>query len=186
MTQQEFEQIAPELRDEMLRIGRDFFGNEMDADDVAQEGLLVLWRMRERMEPDRRHTGLAIRVAKHCCMDLVRKRRRHESESLPNEAVALRYEKSLSATPQEELEASELKTAIGKAIGHLNPSERRLFEMRQLDGLSNDEIAQQTNIPKPSVKSMVSTARKKVFEELKRTKALPPPSLKGLLPTGKM
>ncbi len=168
MTQQEFEQIAPELRDEMLRIGRDFFGNEMDADDVAQEGLLVLWKMRERMEPDRRHTGLAIRVAKHCCMDLVRKRKRQESEILPSEGDTLRYEKSLSATPQEELEASEMKNAINAAIGHLNPSERRLFEMRQLDGLSNDEIAQQTNIPKPSVKSMVSTARKKVFEELKR------------------
>ena len=168
MTQQEFEQIAPELRDEMLRIGRDFFGNEMDADDVAQEGLLVLWKMRERMEPDRRHTGLAIRVAKHCCMDLVRKRKRHESESLSSEGNTLSCEKSLSATPQKELEASELKTAVDIAISHLSPSERRLFEMRQLDGLSNDEIAQQTNIPKPSVKSMVSAARKKVFEELKR------------------
>ncbi len=168
MTQQEFEQIAPELRDEMLRIGRDFFGNEMDADDVAQEGLLVLWKMRERMEPDRRHTGLAIRVAKHCCMDLVRKRKRHEGESL---AFGIADEPPSYAdrhTPQEDMEASELKTALDTAIALLNPSERRLFEMRQLDGLSNDEIAQQTNIPKPSVKSMVSTARKKVFEELRR------------------
>ena len=44
--------------------------------------------------------------------------------------------------------------------------QRQLFEMRQLEGLSNDDITRQTGIPKNSVAVMVSAARKKVFQEL--------------------
>ena len=75
MTQEEFEHIAPALRELMLSVGRRFFGNEDDAEDVAQEGLVALLRFNDRMEPGARRDALAIRVAKHCCMDMVRKRK---------------------------------------------------------------------------------------------------------------
>ena len=42
MTQEEFEHIAPALRELMLSVGRSFFGNDDDAEDVAQEGLVAL------------------------------------------------------------------------------------------------------------------------------------------------
>jgi len=41
-------------------------------------------------------------------------------------------------------------------------------EMRQETGLSTEEIAQQTGIPKASVQSMIAMARKKLFNEMKR------------------
>ena len=53
-----------------------------------------------------------------------------------------------------------------ETIALLKPRERQLFEMRQLEGLSNDDISQETGIPKASVKAMVSIARKKVLQEL--------------------
>jgi RNA polymerase sigma factor (sigma-70 family) len=74
----------------------------------------------------------------------------------------------IGASPHEDLEAKELHEAVNKAVQHLKPSERRLFEMRQIEGLELDDIAKQTNIAKPSVKSIVSAARKKVFAEIKR------------------
>ena len=66
MTQEEFEHIAPALRELMLSVGRSFFGNDDDAEDVAQEGLVALLRFIDRMESGVRHDALAIRVAKHC------------------------------------------------------------------------------------------------------------------------
>ncbi len=51
---------------------------------------------------------------------------------------------------------------------HLKPSERRLFELRQVAGIELDDIAKQNNIAKHSIKSIVSAARKKVFEEIKK------------------
>lgn len=53
-----------------------------------------------------------------------------------------------------------------ETIALLKPRERQLFEMRQMEGLSNDDITRQTGIPKNSVAVMVSAARKKVFQEL--------------------
>jgi DNA-directed RNA polymerase specialized sigma24 family protein len=40
--------------------------------------------------------------------------------------------------------------------------------MRHVEGLELDDIAKQTNIAKPSIKSIVSAARKKVFDEIKK------------------
>lgn len=167
MTQEEFEHIAPALRELMLSVGRSFFGNDDDAEDVAQEGLVALLRFIGRMESGVRHDALAIRVAKHCCMDMLRKRK-----SIPLVSSKINEEKAppdhdTGASPHEFLEAKELHEAVNEAVQHLKPSERRLFEMRQIEGLELDDIAKQTNIAKPSIKSIVSAARKKVFTEIK-------------------
>jgi len=44
--------------------------------------------------------------------------------------------------------------------------------MRQLEGLTTEDISQQVGIPKASVQSMISMARKKLFTELKRKMSL--------------
>ena len=71
-------------------------------------------------------------------------------------------------SPHEEVEREEGLKALDEAIRQLQPRERQLFEMRQQDGLSTEEIALQTGIAKASVQSMVAMARKKVFNEMKR------------------
>ena len=150
----------------MLSVGRSFFGNDDDAEDVAQEGLVALLRFIDRMESGVRHEALAIRVAKHCCMDMVRKRKSClVGFNKMNEEAPPCYD--IGASPHEHLEAKELHEAVIKAVQHLKPSERRLFEMRQIEGLELDDIAKQTSIAKPSIKSIVSAARKKVFAEIK-------------------
>jgi len=167
MTQEEFEHIVPKLRELMLSVGRSFFGNDDDAEDVAQEGLVALLRFIDRMEPGVRHDALAIRVAKHCCMDIVRKRKSNLFISGKINEETAPPGRDMGASPHEDLEAKELHEAVNRAVQHLKPSERRLFEMRQIEGLELDDIAKQTNIAKPSIKSIVSAARKKVFEEIK-------------------
>lgn len=77
-------------------------------------------------------------------------------------------EMSVALSPQEMMEMEELQTAMDDAFNRLNPSERRLYKFRELEGRGLDEIARETNIPKPSVKSIVAVARKKIFEELKK------------------
>lgn len=168
MTQEEFEHIAPRLRELMLSVGRSFFGNDDDAEDVAQEGLVALFKFIGRMEPGARHDALAVRVAKHCCMDKVRKRKASPFVTTQANERFSPPDRDVGASPHEVLEAKELHEAVNKAVQHLKPSERRLFEMRQIDGLELDEIARLTQIAKPSIKSIVSAARKKVFEEIKR------------------
>ncbi|WP_025882742.1 RNA polymerase sigma factor [Segatella paludivivens] len=74
----------------------------------------------------------------------------------------------MGTSPQEELENKEWRLAMYEAVRHLNETERKVFEMRQLQGISLDEISSSVHIAKSSAKSMISAARKKIFEELKQ------------------
>lgn len=164
MQQEEFEHIAPQLRTVMFEIGHCFFRNEEDADDVAQEGLVTLWKYCQQMDASCNHKALAVRVAKHCCIDLMRRRKQVMIVDMDGKAEKM----SFGPSPHEELEAAEMKAALNEAVYLLKPSERRVFQMQQLEGLSPDEISEQTHIPKSSIKSMVSAARKNVLNELQK------------------
>ena len=80
MTRKEFEIIILRLRPLMVKVGRDFFGNQMDAEDVAQEGLLRLWNYCERLNADRNLDALAVKVAKNVCVDIYKERNIYEDE----------------------------------------------------------------------------------------------------------
>lgn len=158
MTRSEFEQIAAQLRQKVLKTGLDFFGNKEDAEDAAQDTMVQLWRYLEHIDTQRNVEALAVRVAKNCCVSIYRKQH----------TVTTLLEGQGEASPQEQLEAKDTQRMLDETLSLLKPRERQLFEMRQMEGLSIDEITQQTGIPKPSVTTMVSAARKKVFTELRR------------------
>lgn len=160
MTRSEFEHIAATLRQKVLKVGLLFFGSQDDAEDAAQETMVQLWRYCEQIDASRNIEALAIRVAKNCCVSMYRRNRPTPSLSL--------YGRERGSSPQEILEAKDTERMLEEALDLLKPRERQLFEMRQLEGLSVDEISSETGIPKLSITAMVSAARKKVFIELKR------------------
>ena len=165
MTRSEFEQMAAQLRTEVLNIGTAFFGNRDDAEDAAQETMLQLWRYCEHIDSGRNIRALAIRVAKNCCVSLYRQGKRVE---MHQSQIASLHAQNKEVTPQDQLEATDAQRMIEQTIALLKPRERQLFEMRQIESLSVEEVSEQTGIPKPSVIAMVSAARKKVFTELTR------------------
>lgn len=94
-------------------------------------------------------------------------RRRKHAVTVSFDAIHIPSGSDVGSSPHEELVAKEMLKAVTETIEHLKPSERRLFELRQIEGSSLDDISEQTGIAKPSIKSMLSVARKKVFNELK-------------------
>ena len=166
MTRSEFEHIAAQLRQRVLKVGLDFFGNKEDAEDAAQETMVQLWRYLEHIDAGRNVEALAVRVAKNCCVSMYRKQRRKtEVGDIDKQSI---NKADADNSPQQQLEAQDTQRLLSEAMALLKPRERQLFEMRQIEGLSTDEVAEQTGIPKPSIIAMVSAARKKVFTELKR------------------
>lgn len=166
MTRSEFEHIATQLRQRVLKVGLDFFSNKDDAEDAAQETMVQLWRYLEHIDAGRNVEALVIRVAKNCCVSMYRKQQRKADVVNIDQQTVKQQESSNS--PQEQLEAKDTQRMLSEALDLLKPRERQLFEMRQIEGLSADEVAERTGIPKPSITAMVSAARKKVFIELKR------------------
>ena len=161
MTRSEFETIAVKLHQKALKVCLDFWSSKDDAEDAAQETMIQLWRYLEHIDAERSVEALAVRVAKNCCVSMYRKQHRERlATDLSREPPHI--------SPHELMEAKDMQRMLSEALDLLKPRERQLFEMRQLEGLSTDEITNQTGIPKPSVTAMVSAARKKVFTELRR------------------
>ena len=176
MTRSEFEHIAATLRQKVLKVGLQFFGSQEDAEDAAQETMVQLWRYCEQIDTTRNIEALAVRVAKNCCVSMYRRQKPQANVkcSMINAEGVESFQRERSgnvqcdASPQEELEAKDTERMLEEALDLLKPRERQLFEMRQLEGLSVDEISSETGIPKLSITAMVSAARKKVFTEFKR------------------
>lgn len=161
MSPKEFENIVPALRPLMVKVGRDFFGNDADADDVAQEGLIRLWRYCERLDTRRNMEVLAVKVAKNICVEIYRRRNTMTVTLQSGMEGDETY-----AGADADIEAGETQQKIDEAMERLSPRERELLRKRHIEGHTAEEIATETGIPKPSVKSMISMARKKLIKEL--------------------
>lgn len=166
MNRKEFENIVPALRPLMVKVERDFFGNKDDAEDIAQDALVRLWNYCERLDADRNMEQLAIMVAKNCCVDAYK--RRQMIVDLPSSE-----ERMASVTYQADAEvlAQETQERIDSAIKSLSPREQQLVRKRYLEDYSAEEIARDTGIPKPSVKSMLSGAKAKLIKILKNKRS---------------
>lgn len=165
MTQQEFETTAEELRPLMYDVGLRYFHSRDDAEDVAQESLLLLWKYCEKMDASRNIKALAVKVAKNCCISMKRKKvLKLTAGSSENGA-----ERHIQSSDFNRLEAEEYVMLLEDMIQNsLSPRERELFELRRLDGLSNEEIEARTGVKQTTVQSMVSKARMKLYSELKK------------------
>jgi RNA polymerase sigma factor (sigma-70 family) len=152
----------------VLKVGLDFFSNKEDAEDAAQETMIQLWRYCEHIDAERNIEALAVRVAKNCCVSMYRKSSQRDGSFVTALDDVTKEPSLCDNSPQAQLEAKDTQLMLTEAIALLKPRERELFEMRQIEGLSADEVAMKTGIPKPSITAMVSAARKKVFTELKR------------------
>ena len=159
MTQQEFEHIVPRLRQRLKDIGRQFFGNEKMAEDIAQETLMRLWMLRERIAPQTDIEPLAVRMAKNLCVSEWRKQKVRQGNSLQE---ALTDHKDI----QRDVELKEEIARLQKAVSLLNPAEQRLFRMRHEAEMDIQQISAVTGIGVRSVSAMLSTAKRKLLEIL--------------------
>ena len=159
MTQQEYEHIVPRLRPRLKDIGRQFFGNEEMAEDIAQETLMRLWMLRERIAPQTDIEPLAVRMAKNLCVSEWRKQKVRQENSLQE---ALTDHKDI----QRDVELKEEVARLKRAVSQLKPAEQRLFRMRHEAEMDIQQISAVTGIGVRSVSAMLSTAKRKLLKIL--------------------
>lgn len=159
MTQQEFEHIVPRLRPRLKDIGRQFFGNVEMAEDIAQETLMRLWMLRERIAPQTDIEPLAVRMAKNLCVSEWRKQKVRQENSLQE---ALTDHKDI----QRDVELKEEVARLKRAVSQLKPAEQRLFRMRHEAEMDIQQISAVTGIGVRSVSAMLSTAKRKLLKIL--------------------
>lgn len=158
MTEKEFEHIAQRMRSQLIKIGSSFFANEAQAEDAAQESLIRLWLLRDRVGDTTHAEALLVRMTKNICVDTWR--RQQLEKTLVSDSIL---------APNTQPMADDDNTRMLQiAISHLPPSEQRLFRMRQELDMDIQQIAATTGIHPRSVSAIISNARKNIIEQLKK------------------
>ena len=170
MTQREFETLAVELRQVALTTAQSLVNGGAAAEDVAQDAMLKLWGVHEKLHDATHARRLARTAARQMSIDFLRRRQRTVALIVPMDGSADGIElagasKELSQT---RLEMEEDERWLRQHIARLPTREMQVMEMRQVEGRSNEEIARIMGIAPASVATMLSAARRKIFEELKK------------------
>ena len=135
-----------------------YAGNREEARDLAQEIFVRLYETRGRWAEADMFVPWLIRVSRNLCLDHLRRRKaRPPAEDIPVDEMH-----SLAApgsTPEEEYVARLRKSVVHRALQALGRLSREMILLKEIQGLSLEEIASVLNIPLGTVKSRSNRAR---------------------------
>ncbi|HLG15562.1 MAG TPA: sigma-70 family RNA polymerase sigma factor [Blastocatellia bacterium] len=139
-------------------------GNEDDARDAAQETSLRAYKYLHRFDQQRDFSGWLYRVVVNVCRDIARKRPSGRIFASLEEEMELGHTDALAASDDVEAAAiaSQENRIVADALGTLSRKEREAIVLRDLEGLSTDEVARMLGTSQATVRSQISSARVKI------------------------
>ncbi len=147
-------------------------GKENDALDVSQEVFIKIWRHIAKYRGDCRFSTWVYKIAVNACLDFVRRSKNSVSEPMPTrvdddgDEVTVEIADENTPSPESQAENSEKIAAVRKAIERLNPEQREIILLRDIEGYSYDEISEMLHLEIGTVKSRISRARNNLREIL--------------------
>jgi RNA polymerase sigma-70 factor (ECF subfamily) len=137
-------------------------GRLEDAQDASQEVFLRLYRNLGKMDTVQNLPGWLYRVTVNVCHDMTRKRPASVAmEDLPELAAT-------GADPQQSATRRERRRALRMSLRFLSEKERAAMVLRDLEGLSTEEVARALGSSEATVRSQISKARIKVRAFMER------------------
>ncbi len=160
-----FDEIVRRYEDRLYRLSFRMLGNHHDALDAVQEILLKLLAALPKFQGRSRFGTWLYRLAANTCLDIRRKRGRTSAESLEN---TLEHSPGASLTfldetdhdnPDIYVEQQYREQLVRAALEQLPESQRRLLELRDLEDLSNSQVASILGIEVGALKARLHRAR---------------------------
>jgi RNA polymerase sigma-70 factor (ECF subfamily) len=150
-------------------VGR-MLGTNSDAEDIAQQVFVRVWKNAKRYEPRAKFTTWLLKITRNLVFNELRRRSRHPAVPLQSETGEeerpLRDEHAIA--PDASLLEEELQKAVDAAIAQLPETQRMAVILRRYEELSYEEIAEALDQSVSAVKSLLFRARTELRESLKR------------------
>jgi RNA polymerase sigma-70 factor (ECF subfamily) len=144
-----------------------FLCDEEDAKDVVQESFIRVWKNFHRYNNAIKFTTWLYTIVTNRCYDKLRSRRTRNTTSIDDAGPSLLASLVSDQNPEREYTNAELGRLIETLTEKLPPKQKMIFELRDLQGLSIDEVCGILQISEASVKTNLVYARRHLREILK-------------------
>jgi len=160
MVARDFKTSVLPVSKKLLRFATHFLKNEEQARDVVQDVFLKLWQKRDKLSEIENMEAFAMRMTRNRCLDVLR-----ANKVVPIDAETERKLKEKTIDVHSKVELSESANQIKKLIGQLPDLQQTVMQLRDIEQLSYDEIAEATGLKVNAIRVNLSRARKKVRDE---------------------
>ena len=161
-----FEELVRAHEKTVYNLALRMTGNPQDAEDMAQEAFLKAYRSLPEFRGESKFSVWLYRIVSNVCLDHLRKQSRRPSSSLTMEdddGEEQQYEvPDESASPEKLLEQKLTREAVQRGLNQLPDEQRQILLLRELRGLSYEEIGEALGLEAGTVKSRIFRARKRL------------------------
>ncbi len=176
-----FEEIINKYKKVVFGHCYNFLRNREDAEDVTQEVFVSVYNNLASFRGDSKLSTWIYRITMNSCKNRLKQMQRlkanfieefyepggEERESLVNE-IQEKEEKQ----PDKEFVSDDMRKTVYKRIDELTEEQKNVILLRDVDGLSYEEIGQLLKLSVPAVKSKLFRARENLREKLQKDNIL--------------
>ena len=171
--------VVARFRRKVFHIAYKFTGKHDEAEDLTQEIFLKVFRSLDKFHRDADFGTWLSSVARNYCIDRYRASKR-EKEVLVEDALAYDLAPAASGNPYRALEDQDRRSLVRRGLEQLPGKLREAVILRDLQGLSYQEMAMRLALPEGTVKSRINRGREELARLLLR--AQQPRERRGSLP----
>ncbi len=159
-----FEELVESYQKKIFNLAYRIVGNPDDAADMVQEALIRIFRSIAKFKEQSSFSTWIYRITTNVCLDELRRRKNKKEFSFDQvihgeEGDMQRQIKSDDIPPDTAAEREELRSVVNSAINSLPEDQRIVISLRDIQGLSYNEISQVLDCPEGTVKSRINRAR---------------------------
>ncbi len=176
---QAWDEIVELYGERIFNLAYRFAGNQPEAEDLTQDIFLKLYRNLHRYRGDVPLLAWALRLSRNLCIDHYRHHRaRNQAETVSDEVLA---HLPADDDPQQRVQKRERRRLVHQVLAEMSESLASTLMLRDLQGLSYEEIAGFFEVPVGTIKSRLNRGRRelvrRIEERLKRARASMPAPL---------
>ncbi len=164
-----FGELVLKYQDRIYNLCRNMLGNTHEAEDAAQDTFLKAYQKLKDFNPEASLYTWLYRIAVNTCLDYKKRplwesllRKAGEDEEYILEPLAD------EPSPEKLYESKQLGLALRKSLGKLSLKLRTVIILKEIEGLSYEEIADILEVSIGTVKSRISRAREELKQRLKK------------------
>ncbi len=163
-----FRQLVVRHQNAVIGTVAKMLSNGSEAEDIAQQVFLRIWRNAKRYRPDAKFTTYLYTITRNLVFNETRRKSRKkeissdEREENSNQHIAA----SPDRQPDAELLQAELQRTVDEAIASLPEAQRMAVVLRRYEQLSYEEIAAVLGLSVSAIKSLLFRARTSLREAL--------------------